>query len=606
VVAGSLASTLVFSAPIAAQDTPGIADYVPDSALFYSEFELDQHSSQYEKSAELLARANLAALLTSDQESELNSGASYLRVLAEGEAGVFLTQLPVEDGLTVEDIASDATDVGMDPEGAAAGDLPDGWAAVIHPDDAEASFDLYSDLVLDDEATAPEEVDYNGYTILSQPPADEYSDGIAIALVDDVIAIATTPDDIEPVIDTATGDLDPLSGDENYQKVRSALEEEVLASGYVNGPALLDALIEQDPSIEASTQELADSLVAYQGFVIWADDAGFRLDSVAFPAEGGSVAPATAYEPNFAANVPDSSLFFSGGNDLAQNPSLDALAVLMAQSIVGGEIATPIADPEAAADEVFAEAEGILGFNIKTDLLDNLVGEWAIAGSLDYSADDLENADVHGVFVTELDDDAAVADVTATITNMIASQQGSGVEITSRVVDGSDVTVVTVPDSTPPITLEFGVVNDQLLIGVNEGIDNFLDEQEAPLADSDTFQATLDALPADIVSFSFINVEEVLPIVEDAIAQSTTLDADPSCADYASQEEAQEAYDENYVDNYMLDSDYDGEACEDFFAPATPDAAQSGVSDVNVLSVGTATVNDGESTGSHTIILIGE
>ncbi len=50
-------------------------------------------------------------------------------------------------------------------------------------------------------------------------------------------------------------------------------------------------------------------------------------------------------------------------------------------------------------------------------------------------------------------------------------------------------------------------------------------------------------------------------------------DASPDCANYATQEEAQEAYDAGEEGTFDLDQDFDGIVCEDFFgAEATPDA----------------------------------
>ena len=43
-------------------------------------------------------------------------------------------------------------------------------------------------------------------------------------------------------------------------------------------------------------------------------------------------------------------------------------------------------------------------------------------------------------------------------------------------------------------------------------------------------------------------------------------DASESCASYATQEEAQAAYDAAEPDTFDLDQDFDGEVCEDFFA----------------------------------------
>jgi len=607
VVAGCLASTVSLTAPVTAQAAPGVADFVPDTSLMYAEFELDQESAQFEKAAELLERANLTSLLDESQQTDLETGTTYLSVLADGKAGVFLSELPIEEGMTIEDLASDASDVGSDPEAVAEGDVPAGWTVVIVPTDAEQSFDMYSELVFSDADAEPDEIDYNGYTILSQPAADEYSEGVAIALVDDAIAIATTPDDIEPVIDTATGGSDPLSDDESYGEVRDALEEESLAFGYVNGPALLEAVNEQDPAIAEASPELEMSLTAHSGFVFWADDPGFRLDSIAFPAEGAELPPATSFEPTFVESLPDSSLVYAGGTDLGKTPGLDALALAIAQDAIGEDpLATPAADPEAYADEVFAEAEATIGFNLKTDVLDQLVGEWGIAGSVANVTSD--EPDVEAVFVTEVDDAETVTEVTDSITEMISQQQDESFELTTRDVEGSEVTVISVPDSSPPMVIEFGVVNDQLVIGVNEGLDTFVEGADSPISESEGYQATFAELPTDVTGITYLNVQGMLPLIQDAIAatSSSALDADPACADYATQEEAQEAYDENFVDNYMLDADYDGEACEDFFAPATPEASPDGVSDVNVIAIGSVTVNDGDSAGSHTIILIGE
>ncbi len=45
-------------------------------------------------------------------------------------------------------------------------------------------------------------------------------------------------------------------------------------------------------------------------------------------------------------------------------------------------------------------------------------------------------------------------------------------------------------------------------------------------------------------------------------------DASESCANYATQEEAQAAYDAAESGTFDLDQDFDGEVCEDYFAIA--------------------------------------
>lgn len=617
VVAGIMASSAPFTTPAVAQSPPAVADYIPDAALFYGEFELDQNSDQYVKSAELLERANLGALIPDDELAEFQSAVQLIGAFVDGEAGFFLAELPLEEGFSLDNIAEDVSDVSMDPAAAVGGDIPEGWAIVLRPSDVDVSFNFYSEAVFDDEVAEPVESEYGGFTILTREPADEFSAGVSMAMVDDVIVIATVSDDIEPVIDTVNGDLAPLSGDDSYNDVRDSLEGDALVSGYINGPALLDQLNELDPEILASIpEELTASFGAYSGFVFWADDPGFRLDSIAIPAAGANVPEASAFEPVFTANIPATTLFYAGGADLGQEPMLNALALLVAQGVLGMDpfdpaatpVATPIADPEAFAEQIFEDAEAVIGFNLKTDVLDQLVGEWAIAGSVANIAD--PEPVIEGIFVTEVNDRETVESVAATITNLIASQTEEGLSLSSRQVNGSDVTVLDFSEDGTSFVLEFGVVDNHLLIGVNEGLDSFTSDQTDPLADDPTFLDTLAELPSEFTAVSYLNVQTLLPLIEDGIAMSSgssVLDNDPACGEFDTQEEAQTAYDEDSFENFSLDLDFDGEACEDFFGiGATPEVASTGIGDINVLSVGFVTFTDGESSGTSTIILIGD
>jgi hypothetical protein len=613
-VGGTLLTSVAIATPVSAQATVSPADYAPATSLIYVEAELDLESDQITRAEELIERSNVMDLIPESEREEFDEGTAGLSLFAEGDAGFFVTEIPEDSLESLDDLTSEATDVTADPEAAMSGDIPGGWAAVIHPDDAEASFEFYSEIILGDDEAAVEEVEHEGYTISYTEPADEYSEGVAVALVDDVIAVATTPDDIEPVIDTATGAVDSLADSEAYEEVRGALNEEFLIGGFINGPAITESLDEAGADLTASLPEdVTASLEATQGFVVWADDPGFRIDTVAFPAEGIELPEAPVFDASFADQLPASSLVYTGGADLGKNPGLNALALALAQGAIGEDpvtsLATPVADPEAHAEEVFAEAEDVIGFNLKTDVLDQLVGEWGFAATLEDLDTTTLEPDVHAVFVSDVEDSETVTDVTETITNMIASQTEEGVDITSRQIDGADVTVVNASSADGlPLVMEFGVVDDQLLIGVNEGIDEYIEGPDAPLSEDETFAETFEALPEDVTSISYLNVETALPFIEQVIeaSSSTSADADPSCGEYSSQEDAQAAYDEDSYENYQLDLDFDGEACEDFFAAATPAADAVDLEDLGILSVGAVTTNDGDSIGSNTLILIAD
>ncbi|MDQ3539436.1 MAG: DUF3352 domain-containing protein, partial [Chloroflexota bacterium] len=357
---------------------------------------------------------------------------------------------------------------------------------------------------------------------------------------------------------------------------------------------------------------LLASLDAYSAFAFWADEPGFRLDTLAVPAEGQALPEVETLDPAFPDSIDGDSLFYAGGSNLGQDPIINALALAFAQELVGMNAgATPVAaqDPEDYADEVFAEAEATLGFNIKSDFLDHMVGEWGIA----VGAEDVLSPEpvVNGIFASNVDDATAVGDVVNKLTAIAESASGEEFEISSREVNGSSVTTIDVSDAGLPLVIEFGVVGEQFLIGVNEGLDSFVNGPDSSLADNETFQASLDTLPADFSAVSFVNLELIVPLVEETVAGTTSTnvaDADPACEEFTTQEEAQAAYNADNFENFALDQDFDGTACEDFFGgdAATPEATPAIADSINVLSIGTVLFQADGLSGTSTIILIGE
>lgn len=611
-------SPVISAAGVSAQEEQGgTAAYAPETSLFYANVELDQDSSQWELAAELIDRAGISDLIPAEDLTDLQTGLSQVGGVLNGEAGLILATLPDTGDFSFDSVGGDAAGIATDPAAVSEGDVPEGWSIVIQPSNAQALYDTLRDTVLssdgDDAAEPAQTVEYEGYTIEYVEPIDEFGTGAAIALVDEAVVISTRPDDIEPIIDTATGAVAPLSELATYSDLRDRLEPEVLSFGFVNGPAILAGVEEQDPEALAEVPEgLVASLDAYTAFAFWADEPGFRLDTLSLPGEGQELPRAENFDPTFPDAIDGNSLIYAGSTNLGQNPGINALALLFAQELAGIDAnATPVAaqDPEAYADEVFAEAEATLGFNIKTDLLDNMVGEWGVA----FAAEDIVSIEptVSGIFASDVEDATAVSDVVSKITAIAEAGSDGSVEISSREVDGSSVTTIDASSSGFPIVIEFGVVGDQLLVGINEGIDTFVDGPAESLADNPTFQATLDALPAEFSAISFVNVESLVPLIEDAVTATTPgnmPDADPACEEFATQEEAQAAYDDDNFDNFALDQDFDGTACEDFFAEgeATPEATPAFAETINVQSVGTVLFQEDGASGTSTIILIGD
>src|SRR5699024_9743118 len=160
-----------------------------------------------------------------------------------------------------------------------------------------------------------------------------------------------------------------------------------------------------------------------------------------------------------------------------------------------------------------------------------------------------------------------------------------------------------------PVTLEYGVVDGQLLVGVNDGIDNYLNGSGSSLADDPVYQQTMDALPQEhIIGIQFLNIEQLIPLVEDVVGTFSMdmMDADEACGDYATQEEAQAAYDADPEGMWMLDQNHAGVACEDYFtADASPGASPEAES-LNILAAGTVGHVDGDLYRTNSVLLIGD
>lgn len=614
VVLGMLAMSVAVGswpgAVVAQEDEASLASFVPDTSLLFAEVELDQSSEQWQLAAELVERSGATDLMPMEDLREAEEGLAELGETFDGQAAVVLTTYP-ETGATIDTVTESAAGVATDPAALAEGDVPEGFAVVFKPSTPQALYDALVEMSSEDTGEA-EEVEYNGYTIRVTSPLDEFATGSAFALVDEIVVAATVAEDVESIIDVASGDTAPLADAESFTDLRGQFEPEVLAFGYINGPALLAGAEEQDPETLAELpEELLAPVNAFSAFAFWADEPGFRLDILANPADGAALPAAATLDPTFAANVPSDSLLYAGGMNLGQNASLQYLALLFAEGLVGIDSdATPVAtpNPEEYADGIFADAEGLLGFNIKTDFLDQMEGEWGMGLTVANVTD--SSADIDAMFASETGDAASVSDVTDKITAILASQGEDTFEMSSREVAGSSVTVVDLGDAGFPVVIEYGVVNDRFIVGINDGIDDFVNGPESPLTESETFTATMDQLPDEYTSVSYVSLEQMLPLLDVAmtgLAGSDIVDADPACEAYETQEEAQAAFDEDQFENFALDQDFDGTACEDYFASATPEASPAPTAaSLNLLSIGSVTFQEDDTSGTSVIFLIGE
>jgi hypothetical protein len=186
---------------------------------------------------------------------------------------------------------------------------------------------------------------------------------------------------------------------------------------------------------------------------------------------------------------------------------------------------------------------------------------------------------VGGLFATGTNDPEAVANALMQLSFIIQGASGAEAPLTTQEIGGGQVYVVDLGDGS---TLEFGVVGDRLVIGSGDAVDRLEGAPEESLVDNERFQTVTGTLPAERNGLVYVDLERAIPLMEAASEQTDDLglggfeefpDASESCADYASQEEAQAAYDAAGSGTFDLDQDFDGEVCEDFFTTSEPSVA---------------------------------
>ena len=185
---------------------------------------------------------------------------------------------------------------------------------------------------------------------------------------------------------------------------------------------------------------------------------------------------------------------------------------------------------------------------------------------------------VDTVLVTELEDSATVAESAERLVRLVSSMAGDEMPVTTREVGDDTLYVIGDPETTGVPAIEFGVVEDYLVLGSGTGVNGFLESVENPLSEDEQFNDVLGLLEGEnYYQVAFVDLTDILPTVMGLSGSmsegaSGIEDADPACLEFSSQEEAQAAYDEDPFENSNLDQDFDGQACEDLFAAAEAEA----------------------------------
>ncbi|MCC6315045.1 MAG: DUF3352 domain-containing protein [Thermomicrobiales bacterium] len=580
VIGGSL--TALFAPAASAQaEAFSTAASAPGDALAYVQIPLDESSAQWTQAKTLLDRAGLLTSLEEATGNELNE--LPLDAFLGGEAAIVITQDAIQHALEANPMAAGDSMAALleeTPETDATTTVGEaqGWAVVLDARAPDTSFAGITMAIQDQARKAgvePGQTEYSGVTITSAPAApsgdEDNSDDIplAVARIDGHVLIASQPADLEPLIDAAQGTTPALTSLDSFGQVQAALPGEHLLFGFINGPA---AALAQSSLAEAGLPMYAAGPEAYSGFSISADQPGFRMETVEIGANGETL---PAGQPNFSptlpAKTPADALFFLDGSNLAATKVLDNIGAALIGMAMGQMGAAPTPAPGQSPDAFVAaqyqQLATLFGVNLQTDLLQQLTGEFALwVGGTDPST-------VAGLFVSGVTDPATVANALSQLNLLIQGAGGGDSSVTTRTVDGSTVSVVETGPGAPAI--EYGVVGDELLLGVGAAIDEHTLGPAQSLADDAQYQAAMGTLPAEYNGSLYVNLAKIVPLAtamataetaeSSGAVQASLEDASPNCANYATQEEAQAAYDANEEGTFDLDQDFNGIVCEGHF-----------------------------------------
>jgi hypothetical protein len=380
--------------------------------------------------------------------------------------------------------------------------------------------------------------------ILSAAPLDDPTLGTSYARAGDFLLFGPTAADLEPAIDVSQGSAPALADQAPFTQVRNELASDFLMYSYTDGPAYIAAM---QAELQAAAAQLGPDfpygaalaqLNTYSGEVIWADDPGFRTNTISIPAAGVAPPAPANFDLKLDARVPDDTLIFADSFDLGPSlgPSLDVL-----DSVIRAAVA---ADPDLARELPADALEGIksgdiyafigrfLAFNPRTDLIDQMVGEWAFA----LSVRSLDPSGVAGVFVSGAKNELVLNDAVTKLAvwlNLlalggVASASGSGAMFADQTtgahteeVNGTltQVIEIPVPEMNTSLRVQWGVVKGQLVFGIGDGFTSYLNGPVATLADSPRYRSVMAELPTEHNGVFYLNLAEMINLVQPLIQQ---------------------------------------------------------------------------------------
>lgn len=594
---------LVWINPTSAQATEPFATaaVVPDDVLSYTVVPLRGNDDQWQQAVVLLERAGLGPALDELRADALgadNGGELPLDLFLGGEVAVVVTDVAVR--LLIEE-SLEAPPTPGTPEPADSGPFVEiaetGFAVVLtaeNPDFIELSIETAIADTASELDSEVQRLEHEGVAIeFVEVPSGSDSTPLAVARVDEFILVAGFPTDLEPLIETSAGERESLADLAAFDEVQAALDDPYLAFGFLN-PLPSDSL-----RTTLGAAGLPVGIIGGQsspgGFLVAADEPGLRIETVSLGSRDSGSPAATFPDSAVLAQTPSDVIVFFAASNLAGTGVLDAVGALLL-SASGLAATNNQADSlEEMLEIQFEQVAQTIGVNLRSELLQQLTGEYGFWLELDQPT-----GAITALFSSGIDDPTAVAGALFQVT-LLAQSAGSGeMTVASRPVTPDD-RVFTVETGDPIVPLvEYGIVDDRLIVGLGDAVDNVEAAPESPLSESDRYQAIMSALPEATDGIFYVDLDRAIPLMTDVADQagvddvaagltgvenaepadamaiaSPVSDANPDCSQFETQADAQASYDSFAAGSFQLDQDFDGEACENYFdqgdsPPATP------------------------------------
>lgn len=482
---------------------------------------------------------------------------------AMSDAGMMADDATPHADMMADDAMSDTGTMADDATPAAGmADAPQGWAVILQPGDPEAAWayaerqvtayaqekDLElqvasgpgTDLIWSEPETSARK------SSMDDPMAAMFGHHghrkFAVGHSGGYIIASKSPADVTAIMDVIDGVTPSLADSDTAQMVTEQLPAQTLAFTYIDAQAIVDSL---DPEIVESLEGFVPEEArdepwgGYAGMALSAGDAGFRLDAISQLPEGADIS--AFVEPNdpaiaaMAESVPAEVFLYQAGV-LPPNAFAGAafnLAVAVNASVTGeawGEDAMEMFPSPEEMDEQITMAADILGFNPATDLFDLLGGEF-IAFS-NFPSIGVGGFNLDAVAAVSTTEPGTLADTMEKLAAWIGTADPT-IEVSTRQVGEDTVYVVGGPEMEGAPTVEFGVVDDQAVIAVGEGIEALMSEPADALAEEGQFQEVMGLLPAEYSQVAYIDLGRAIQmamIFAGANDMGATADATPVAA----------------------------------------------------------------------------